>query len=140
MELKLKKLINTTSEACYNSFTEPEHLSKWFTTNAKADLMIGGRYSNDDKDEGEFLELKPFDLIAFTWENKEHCPGTEVKVEFISLDKNKTKIILTHSMLQNELHVKDMTTGWTWALESVKQYLETGKRLTYSEWENTFNK
>lgn len=139
MDLKLEKEIRAPQNVCYDAFTLPENLSKWFTTNAKADLRVGGRYSNDDNDEGEFLEVKPNELLRFTWDNKAHCPGTEVKVEFKALDKNKTNITLNHSGLVDEIHLSDMKSGWSWALESVKQYLETGKILTYDEWEKNLS-
>jgi len=134
MELKIEKEIDASQEDCYKAFTDPEHLSKWFTTNAKADLKVAGRYSNDDNDEGEFLELKPFERVRFTWDNKQHCPRTEVKIDFIFINEDKTKIILTHSKLESEFHVNDMGKGWRWAFENIKSYLETGKTITFEEW------
>ncbi len=98
-------------------------------------MKTGGKYSNDDGDQGEFIELKPYERVRFTWDNKEHCPGTEVKIEFISISEDKTKIILIHSNLESEFHLNDMGKGWRWALENIKSYLETGKTITFDEWE-----
>lgn len=140
MELKLEAEIKRSKEICYNAFTDEKQLSQWFSTNSKCDVRTGGYYCNDDKDEGVYLELKPYERIRFTWDNKEHCPGTEVLIEFNSSDSDNTKIILTHLKLENEFHIKEMTTGWTWALVSLKSYLENGKPVTYNEWLNSENK
>jgi len=133
--ITLSKLIQTSPQKAYKAFTDEADLSDWFTTNAKCDLKVGGRYSNADHDEGEYLELSPAERVRFTWDNKEHCPGTEVKVEFNSSGENETRVTLTHSGFKDEKGPDDLKTGWTWALTSLKSYLETGKRITYEEWD-----
>lgn len=140
MDLNLEKNIKAPQEKCFRAFTEPEHLSKWFTTNAKAELKVGGKYSNDDNDQGEFLELNPNSNVNFTWDNKDHCPGTEVSVYFHPLAENETKISLSHTKLESLNHLEEMKKGWTWALESIRSYLEEGKPLPYSEWEKSLQK
>ncbi len=130
LTLILTKEITATPERVFNAFTKPELLSKWFTTNAKVDLRVGGEYSNDDKDKGVFLESDPPHLLRFTWDNADHCPGTEVRIE-ISSD---AAVTLTHSKLASEEHVKGMRSGWSWALDNVKLYLEDGRTEGYEEW------
>lgn len=132
--LEIEKKINSSPEEVYKALTEPEILSIWFTRNAKADLRAGGRYSNDDRDEGEFLELVPGKKIRFTWENKKHCPGTEVIMDIEGTD-GSSLVNLRHEKLDSEEGVKDMMTGWQWAMESLKSYLETGKHITFEEWQ-----
>ena len=134
-KVDITKEVNTTPEKAYSAFTDPGELSTWFTTNAKADLRPGGKYSNGDKDQGEFIEIVPNEKVRFTWENQGHCPGTEVEVRFEKADDNKTLIKLQHTKLPDEAGMMDMKKGWTWALTSAKSYLETGKPITYGEWE-----
>jgi hypothetical protein len=41
---------------------------------------------------------------------------------------------LIHSELASEKDKQDMQGGWSWALASLKSYLETGKPVSYEEW------
>lgn len=136
-ELTVEKEINSTPANIYNSLTDPLILSKWFTTNAKGDLSIGGRYSNDDGDEGEYLELKPFEKIRFTWENPKHSPGTEVTIEIISLTYDVTRVRINHLKLESEEQVESMRESWTWTLDNLKSFLETGMPMTFEKWKRT---
>ena len=134
LELIVEKEIKSTPANIYNSLTDPLILSKWFTTNAKGDLSIGGRYSNDNGDEGEYLELKPFEKIRFTWENPDYSPGTEVNIEIISLTYDISKIRITHSKLESEEAIDNMKDGWKWTLDNLKQFLETGVPIPFDKW------
>ncbi|RPI17425.1 MAG: hypothetical protein EHM58_09345 [Ignavibacteriae bacterium] len=138
MELTLEKQINCPVSSVYKAFTDAAVLSQWFTSNAKVDLRVGGRYSNDDNDEGKYLEIQPNKLVKFTWDNKNYCPGTEVSVFFNGGDKT-TDVTLIHHNLATEKHVNSMKSGWTWALANVKLYLEEGKKIGYEEWLKTIS-
>lgn len=132
--LKIQKTILKNVNAVYNAFVNPKTLSAWFTTNAKVDLRAGGRYSNDDFDEGKYLEIKHGKKLKFTWENKSYCPGTVVTIFFDKKEKNKTRVRLVHSLLKTKEHVESMRAGWKWALFNVKLFLEIGKTITHEEW------
>ncbi len=130
LTLVLKKQISAPQERIFEAFTHAELLSTWFTTQAKVDLRVGGRYSNADKDEGVFLEIVRPSLVRFTWENADHCPGTEVRIEI----SREGLVTLTHSKLASEEHVVGMRSGWSWALDNVKLFLEAGRTVGYEEW------
>ncbi|HEY3250349.1 MAG TPA: SRPBCC family protein [Ignavibacteria bacterium] len=130
----VQKTIKAPVKKSYNSFSKAKELSTWFTTNHKHRFREGGKYKNGDGDEGKYLEIKPNKLIRFTWENKMHCPGTDVTIRFRHSGKNKSYVKLTHLKLETQTHVKDMKMGWSWALTCLKSYLETGKRIGFDEW------
>jgi uncharacterized protein YndB with AHSA1/START domain len=134
-KLKSTVTVRVSQEEVFAAFTEPAHLSRWFTTDARADLRVGGRYSNGDNDKGKFLEIDPPRRVRFTWENEMHCPGTMVDVEFNVTDDREVAIRLEHSQLSSEKDVRDMETGWSWALESLKSYLETGRAIPFEGWQ-----
>jgi uncharacterized protein YndB with AHSA1/START domain len=133
-ELSVQRTIATTPEVAYDACTDPKLLSKWFTTKAKADLRVGGRYSNADGDTGEFRRLDPPRRVRFTWENPKHCPGTTVEITFDAKAPNKTAVRVQHMKLASQRDRKEMREGWSWALGSLKSFLETGKPVTYEEW------
>ena len=134
LELIVEKEINSTPANIYNSLTDPLILIKWYTTNAKGDLSIGGRYSNDDGDEGEYLELKPFEKIRMTWENPDNCPATEASIEIISLTYDVTKVRVTHTKLESDEDIEKMKERWSWMLDNLKQFLEIGVPITFDKW------
>lgn len=134
----VQKTIKAPVKKLYESFSKAKELSTWFTTNHKHNFRAGGKYKNGDGDEGKYLVIKPNRLIRFTWENKMHCPGTEVVLRF-NEGKNKAQIKLTHSKLATPGHVKDMKMGWSWALDCLKSYLETGNRISFEQWQKEHN-
>lgn len=119
-----------------DAFTKPELLSIWFTEHAEAELEVGGRYSNSDNDKGEFLLIDRPNRVCFTWENEQHCPGTVVNVRFAAADDGGTQVQLEHSEIKNQEGYDDMSTGWSWALDSFKAYLEQRKPIPFGEWES----
>lgn len=135
--LRLERIIESSAEAAYDAFTDPAHLSRWFTTSAQAELIIGGRYSNADGDEGTFLILDPPRLVEFTWENANHCPNTVVTVTFRPSADGRVIVTLEHSHLKSQADYNDMNSGWSWALDSLKSYLETGKPISHEEWQKS---
>lgn len=136
MSLKLtaKKKINAGIEKVYEGYTKETLLSVWFTTNAKVDLKVGGKYSNADGDEGEYIEILPEEKLVFTWDNKDHCPGTLVEIILEKLNNNSTEVTITHNHLKSENDAVHMKEGWEWSLDSLKSYLETGEIISFENW------
>lgn len=135
--LSLAQDIQTTLEEGYDAFTKPDLLSDWFSTAAIAELRVAGRYRNLDNDEGEFLVLERPNRLQFTWENPDHCPGTIIEVDFESIGKGQVRLSLEHSGIRDEDGDRDMTNGWSWALDSLKSFLETGSPIPHEVWEKT---
>jgi len=130
----VQKTIKSSAKKVFEAFSKASVISKWFTTNHTHTFKAGGKYKNGDKDEGRYIEIKKDKLIRFTWENRDHCPGTEVCIKLYKNGKNNTTITLTHSKLETEKHLNDMKMGWTWALTCLKSFLETGESITFESW------
>ena len=134
-ELVVEREMTSSIEAAYEAWSSAEKLSAWFTTGAKQDLRVGGRYSNADGDCGTFLEVEPNQRIRFTWEQPCHSPGSEVTLEFRSIDSDVVNVRLTHAGLGRAEDQSDLALGWEWALDSMKSFLETGSGIRYRDWE-----
>jgi uncharacterized protein YndB with AHSA1/START domain len=134
------RTINAPVEDVYDAWAKPSKLNKWFTTGAKQTFREGGKYSNNDKDKGEFRKIVKNKRIRFTWENEKHCPGTIVQVSFDKKGKDKTTITVQHEKLPDRKGRDDMKTGWSWAMDSLKSWLEKGKAIPYEEWEKARQK
>jgi uncharacterized protein YndB with AHSA1/START domain len=133
----VKEVITTaTPSAVFGALTMPRHLNKWFTQKARVDLRVGGNYSNLDGDKGRFLQVIPNERLRFTWDNPYHSPNSIVEIVLKRL-RGQTIITLIHSGFKRETEFKDYsskTSGWNWALENLKGYLEGRKILSFEEW------
>ena len=130
----VQRTIRASPEAAYAALTEPDHLSRWFTHDARTDLRLGGRYENQDGDRGEFLRLDPPGRIKYSWENPDHAPRSIVEIWIDRKDEARSLIRLEHSRLKNRGKFEDPKKGSGWALDSLRSYLETGRPIPYEEW------
>jgi uncharacterized protein YndB with AHSA1/START domain len=69
--------------------------------------------------------------LCFTWNNVEHCPNTLVDVVFTEKPDGRVTVRLEHLKITTQAGYEDMKEGWTWAMDSLKSYLETGKPLPH---------
>ncbi|MBS1715283.1 MAG: SRPBCC domain-containing protein [Armatimonadetes bacterium] len=130
-------------EAAFEAWTSSDAWNAWFTTEAQIDFREGGSYANADKDRGVYRRIRPVGppngqgevaRIDFTWENPEHCPGSSVSVQFLVKGEGKTQVAVTHHKLPDSRGCEDMKEGWTWALTSLKSWLESGKPVRFEDW------
>lgn len=133
-EFAVQRTIATTAIQAYDAFTDPALLSKWFTSAAENDLRVGGHYQNADGDKGQYLLLEKPKRVRFTWDNEQHCPGTLVEVTFQPKTNEKVQVRIQHTKLRDQNAYHDMKEGWTWAITSLKSFLETGSPVTYESW------
>jgi len=133
-ELSVQRTIQTSATKAYEAFSDPKLVSKWFTTKHHAVLKVGGAYHNADGDQGTFLVLEPRRRLKFTWDNKDHCPGTVVDVTFTPSGTRKVAVRLQHMKLKSRSDREDMKGGWSWAMDSLKSFLETGKPIPHEVW------
>ncbi len=128
-ELSVQRTIAVNPQRAFEAISTAREWNKWFTQQAKINLRVGGRYSNADKDEGEFLVIDPPRRLRFTWENARHCPGTVVQFDIAAKGAEKCAVCVTHGKLASQQDREHMKGGWTWAMDSLKSYLETGKPI-----------
>ena len=134
-DISFQRKIKAPVDRVYRAWTEPDELNRWFTTKAKVEAKVGGRYSNADGDAGEFRRVEPNKRLVFTWEQKQHQPGSVVDVMFMPEGPEKTVVYLTHRKLQSKEDADDLKNGgWRWALDSLKSYLESGRPVKYEDW------
>lgn len=136
--LTLNRNLNASMQEVYNAWTNIDALTTWFapakemkTVVHKLELHIGGGYKIEmiETDgtthviHGEYVELNPFDQIAFTWE----WESDEQKVNSlvtIGLSENNgtTNMVLTHDKLASQESVDLHTEGWVGCLAQLEAF------------------
>lgn len=128
--------IRVVPSRVFAALTIPAELNAWFTTGAKVDLHVGGRYTNKDKDTGSFLEIVRNKRLRFTWDNPNHAPGTIVEI-VLTRNRAGTTVSLLHycfSKRKDFDHYSSNVSGWDWALSNLKAYLERKPVVQYEDW------
>jgi uncharacterized protein YndB with AHSA1/START domain len=129
----VSRTIAVDPKRVFAAWSEPAGLNAWFTSGAEQEFHVGGRYRNGDGDFGEFLVIVPNKSIRFTWNSKHHQPGSEVGIRISPVEEG-SRIELHHEKLSSEKDANDLRDGWSWALDSLCSYLETGKPVPWNEW------
>jgi uncharacterized protein YndB with AHSA1/START domain len=136
-EIAIKEVsVSAVPSRVFAALTEPPKLNAWFTTGARVNLRVGGRYSNADKDTGRFLEVVPNKRLRFTWDNPDHAPGTVVEV-VLARKGIDTIVSLLHYGFARKVdfeHYSSQVSGWDWALYNLKAFLEGKPVVQYEEW------
>ena len=120
----------------FKAFTTPSQLNAWFTHGAKVDLRVNGRYSNLDGDKGRFLEIVPGKRLRFTWDNPGHAPNSTVEV-LLKRIRDRTTVTLIQAGFTKKKdfeHYASQESGWNWALENLRSYLNGRKTTDYEIW------
>lgn len=134
-ELRVSRVIGAPARRVFDCFVRPTDLSRWFARGAAADARVGGKYRNRDGDRGVFLVLRRPSRLKFTWENPRHAPDTVVNVAISARGSRKVSAALTHRGLRSRRDVAKMREAWSWALDSLRSYVETGDPIGVATWE-----
>jgi uncharacterized protein YndB with AHSA1/START domain len=103
--------IRVVPSRVFAALTKPAKLNAWFTTGAKVDLRIGGRYTNRDRDAGKFLEVVPNKRLRFTWDNRDHAPGTIVEIVLTRKREGTTVSLLHYGLGRGRISNTILPTG-----------------------------
>jgi uncharacterized protein YndB with AHSA1/START domain len=136
-EIAIKEVsISAPPSRVFAALTRPSKLNTWFTSGAKVNLRVGGRYSNADKDTGRFLEVVSNKRLRFTWDNPDHAPGTIVEVVLARKGKDTIVSLLHYGFARKAdfEHYSSRLSGWDWALYNLKAFLERKPIVQYEEW------
>jgi uncharacterized protein YndB with AHSA1/START domain len=128
--------IHALPSRVFAALTSPSKLNTWFTSGARVNLRVGGRYSNADKDTGRFLEVVPNKRLRFTWDNPDHAPGTIVEVVMARNGPDAVVSLLHYGFSRKAdfEHYSSQVSGWDWALYNLKAFLERKPIVQYEEW------
>jgi uncharacterized protein YndB with AHSA1/START domain len=116
-EVRIEREFDAPRELVWEAYTDAELLKEWLgprrleMTVQEMDVREGGsyRYTHTDEDGsafvffGEFQEVDPPRLLVqtFQWEGNDQ-PGSVDRVEFVELDGDRTRIVVTGTFASQE--------------------------------------
>ena len=138
MEIELTKQIAASPETVFHALTDPDELSRWWTTSADSDARTGGafdyRFEFENEPErnhaytGKYDAIAANERVAFPWVGR--LGTTKVDIT-LRPSGDGTTLRLVHSGWGEggewpaavEMHEQ----GWGFFLENLKSYLERGE-------------
>jgi len=142
LSLRATRTFATPREKVFRAWTTPEAVKRWFiepgdgrwTEEPQLDPRPGGRYRFAGESggkpwcvQGTYREVRPPELLVFTWEWDDHPnPGdtgrTLVTVDFVDRH-GTTELILTQEGFPHEVSREDHSTGWAGCFDSMERLL-----------------
>ncbi len=130
-------------EKVYKTWTEPEHISKWFgcgkTAEVKVDqdLRVGGNFRVEmhctDGEvavvHGTYKEIIANKKLVYTWTNNSvefPAENTLVTVEFIAKG-NETELALKHENFTRPVSAQGHSMGWGASLDKFESLFNSSK-------------
>lgn len=138
LEYKKSFSINAPAEVVFKIFTNPADIRHWYDAVAQLALRSGGHFTYADStgdvyESGEFIEVKPNELLRYKMEHHGFYKGTEVSISFKEAASQKTELTFVHANL-SESDLDYAGASWDWALRNLKNYVEEGSTQTFKAW------
>jgi uncharacterized protein YndB with AHSA1/START domain len=139
--LRFERVLRAPRRLVFAAVTDAGLIRRWMcpegfeVTEAEADLRLGGRFlvamrgpdGEVFRATGEYLELRPPEVVAFSWRWGPGHPiagvATRIRMELGEHDEG-TLFRMTHSGLPNEAERESHRQGWTGALKHLKALME----------------
>ncbi len=135
--------LDASADEVYKAIADPGEMSRWFTSRASGESMVGSRYrfefdfddtSRNHTMHGEFTALEPGAKVGYTWSTAPEAAladdDSSSQVEYaISSSGGQTRVDLTHSGFgpnQSEQRIAETDQGWGFFLPNLKSVLDDG--------------
>lgn len=136
--LEVRKQINASPEKVFETWTQPEHIRKWWgpedviCLGAQVDLQIGGKYQISNRLPngkelliyGEFLIVEPPSKLVFTWRTDPGPNDVEMVTVRFSPRNGGTEVIVVHEKIPTKEIRASHNAGWTGCLEGLESYFK----------------
>lgn len=122
-QARVERTLAAPPERVFAAWTDPAILRRWYCPNpdlpleVTADVRVGGRYRVDMGGgrfvaEGEYTELVPGRVVAFTWRWTTSDAVSAVRVELSPTPDGGTRLVLVHTGLADADDAQGHREGW----------------------------
>ncbi|GEN79675.1 SRPBCC family protein [Actinotalea fermentans] len=126
-QARVERTLAAPPERVFAAWTDPAVLRRWFCPNpdlaldVEAEARVGGRYRVDMGEgrfvaEGEYTELVPGRVVAFTWRWTTSDVVSAVRVELSPTPEGGTRLVLVHTGLADADDAQGHREGWELSL------------------------
>lgn len=126
-QARVERTLSAPPERVFEAWTDPAILRRWYCPNpdlpleVTADARVGGRYRVDMGGgrfvaEGEYTELVPDRVVAFTWRWTTSDDVSAVRVELSPTPEGGTRLVLVHTGLADADDAQGHREGWELSL------------------------
>ncbi len=126
-QARVERILAAPPERVFAAWTDPALLRRWYCPNpelaleVEADARVGGRYRVDMGEgrfvaEGEYTELVPGRVVAFTWRWTTSDVVSAVRVELSPTPEGGTRLLLVHTGLEDADDAQGHREGWELSL------------------------
>ena len=130
---------SASPQRVFDVFTQPKHLNKWYTQNAKVDLQVGGSMSNGDGESYAFTKVAVPRQLIFTYSHPKIEVETQVDMTFDpNVGLHGTRLRIVHKGLDPKIVPIDasqwLSDRWTFMAVNLKRYLGRQSRLSFEQY------
>jgi uncharacterized protein YndB with AHSA1/START domain len=139
LSLHLQKTLNAPIEKVFDAWLEADTLSKFMTPmpgmpepRVEAEGKEGGSFTifmvvegQEIPHKGQYLEVKRYDKLVYTWESPFSSDGSVVTILFSATADGGTAIDFSHVKFPDEESRDNHEGGWTLILEALDTILKT---------------
>ena len=131
--------IEASADSIFKALSDERELPKWWVDVPKLQLEVGGkltfrflkeRSEKLEKDfviEGKITEIIPNQKLSYTWKpiDDPEYPNTLVTWTLESINKNKTKVTVLHSGLEQVKGYTQLDDGWSYFINKLGDLFKT---------------
>lgn len=132
---RTSRTLRAPIDRVWRAWADGAEWSAWVGMSMRVDFRCGGRFDNGHGEGGEYLAIERPSLIRFTWEMNRYEPGSFVEVRLTARGPNTTECELRHLQLHTTQNCEDAHRGWSWAMDSLQSWVESGEPLPWEAWD-----
>jgi uncharacterized protein YndB with AHSA1/START domain len=133
-EFTREVVINAEPETIFPYLTEESKMKEWFGEIVEADAQPGGVFHIGTFDgmhcRGEYVEIKPYEKVVFTWGGVADLNPGESTVEItLKFENSVTKLTLRHFNIPHQKGADSFGEGWKTRAFPLLKDISEGKKL-----------
>lgn len=132
--LTVQRALAVPSERVWRALTDASEVSAWRTTKQRQEFRPGGRWRNADGSRGTFERRVEGRYLRITWDEPRRAPGSIVEMEVLDRGEDRSIVKLTHRRIRSAEEREDLRSHWSWAMDSLKRWVETGSAIPLDAW------
>ena len=118
----------------WDAFADPGEVDLWTASGHRHNFREGCRWRDAAGGRGVFERIVRARFVRFTWNHPERAPGSFVDVEFLVRGEDRSIVKVTHRWIRSAEEREDLRLHWSWALDSMKSFVETGAPIAREDW------